>query len=157
APPLAEIWRALCRRPVVCITLSYGALGFFQYLFFYWIEYYFETVQKQGVGVARQYSTCILMAMGVGMIGGGWLADRVSFTFQPPCRRGLVPFLGMASAGAVFELGLLSADMRITFIAFAAAAALIGACEGAFWTTAVELGGRFGGTASALMNTGCNA
>lgn len=157
APPIAEIWRALCRRPILCLTLSYTALGFFQYLFFYWIEYYFETVQKQGVGVARQYSTFILMAMGVGMVGGGWLADRVSSTFPPRFHRGLVPFLGMAGAGAVFELGLLSTDMRITLVAFAAAAALIGACEGAFWTTAVELGGRFGGTASALMNTGCNA
>jgi MFS family permease len=157
APRMAEIWRVLGRGSIICLTLSYAALGFFQYLFFYWIEYYFETVQKQGVDVARQYSTCILLAMGVGMVGGGWLADRVSSTFPPRYRRSLVPFLGMASAGAVFELGLLSADMRMTFVAFATAAALIGACEGAFWTTAVELGGRFGGTAAALMNTGCNA
>jgi hypothetical protein len=63
----------------------------------------------------------------------------------------------MAGAGLVFELGLLSGDMRTTLFAFAAAAALIGACEGAFWTTVVELGGPFGGTAAALMNTGCNA
>jgi len=157
APRVAEIWRVLGRRSIICITISYAALGFFQYLFFYWIEYYFETIQKQGVDVARQYSTCILMAMGVGMVGGGWLADRVSSTFPPRLGRSLVPFLGMASAGAVFELGLLSADMRMTLLAFATAAALIGACEGAFWTTAVELGGRFGGTAAALMNTGCNA
>jgi len=157
APHVAEMLQMLGSRSIVCITLSYAALGFFQYLFFYWIEYYFETIQKQGVGVARQYSTCIILAMGFGMVGGGWLADHVSKSLSPPGRRRLVPALGMIAAGAIFELGLLSADMRITLWSFAAAAAFIGVCEGAFWTTVVELGGPFGGTAAALMNTGGNA
>jgi MFS transporter, ACS family, D-galactonate transporter len=157
APRLADMLRMLGRRSVVCITLSYAALGFFQYLFFYWIEYYFETIQQQGVGVARQYSTCIILAMGLGMIGGGWLADRASASLSPRFRRSIVPVLGMIAAGAIFELGLLCPDTRITLVAFAAAAAFIGVCEGAFWTTVVELGGRFGGTAAALMNTGGNA
>jgi MFS family permease len=157
AQRLADMLQMLGNRSVVCITLSYAALGFFQYLFFYWIEYYFETIQKQGVGVARQYSTCIILAMGLGMIGGGWLADRASAFFSPRFRRSFVPMLGMFAAGAVFELGLLCADTRITLVAFAAAAAFIGTCEGASWTTVVELGGRFGGTAAALMNTGGNA
>jgi len=157
APRLADIWRMLGHRSIVCITLSYAALGFFQYLFFYWIEYYFETIQKQGVSVARQYSTCIILAMGVGMVGGGWLADRASPSFSPRFRRSLVPVLGMVGAGAVFELGLLRTDMRVILLAFAIAAAFIGACEGAFWTTVVELGGPFGGSAAALMNTGGNA
>src|SRR5205823_3818211 len=113
--------------------------------------------QQQGVGVARQYSTCIILAMGVGMIGGGWLADRAAASLSPKFRRSLVPAGGMFAAGVIFELGLLSADTRITLAAFAAAAACIGACEGAFWTAVVEIGGRFGGTAAALMNTGGNA
>jgi ACS family D-galactonate transporter-like MFS transporter len=157
APRLSDMLRMFGRRSIVCITLSYSALGFFQYLFFYWIEYYFETIQRQGVGIARQYSTCIILAMGVGMIGGGWLADRAATSLPLRFRRSFVPVLGMISAGAVFELGLLSPDPRITLLAFAAAAASIGACEGVFWTTAVELGGSFGGTAAGLMNTGGNA
>jgi dipeptide/tripeptide permease len=35
--------------------------------------------------------------------------------------------------------------------------AAVGACEGPFWTTACELGGRRGGTAAAICNTGGNA
>ena len=34
-------------------------------------------IQHQGVAVARGYSTMITLAMGLGMISGGWLADRV--------------------------------------------------------------------------------
>ena len=38
-------WLALFRhRGLVLLTLSYGCVGYFQYLFFYWMNYYFETV-----------------------------------------------------------------------------------------------------------------
>jgi hypothetical protein len=42
-PRLADIWRMLGRCSIVCITLSYAALGFFQYLFFYWILHFLRT------------------------------------------------------------------------------------------------------------------
>jgi len=144
-------------RNIICIALSYAALGYFQYLFFYWIEYYFHTVEQQGVEVARRYSTLITLAMGVGMICGGWLADRVSYLYWPRVRRGLVPAAGMIASGAVFEAGLLSSTPQFTLGAFAAAAALIGACEGAFWTTVIELGGDHGGKAAGMMNMMGNA
>jgi MFS family permease len=156
-PRWADMLRLLGRRSLICITFSYAALGFFQYLFFYWIEYYFETVQNQGVEVARQYATLTTLAMGVGMICGGWIADQIPGSCTPRVRRRLVPVVGMIASGVIFELGLLSADMRITLATFIIAAALIGACEGAFWTAVVELGGPLGGTAAALMNTGGNA
>ena len=153
----AAILRVVRHRSVICITLSYAAYGYFQYLFFYWIQYYFETIQKQSAAVARGYSTMIPLAMGAGMIGGGWLADRVPRSFSPRARRAIVPVLGMITSGAVFELGLLAPSPRITLVAFVLAAGLLGFCEAGFWTTAVELGGRFGGTAAGLMNTGGNA
>ena len=39
----------------------------------------------------------------------------------------------------------------------ALALAAVGACEAPIWTTAVELGGRRGGTAAGICNTGGNA
>jgi MFS family permease len=154
---LSALLPVLHRPSVICITLSYAALGYFQYLFFYWIGYYFETIQQQDRSVARGYSTLVTLAMGVGMVCGGWLADRVPQSFSPRTRRALVPVLGMIASGLVFELGLLGSEARTTLAAFTVAAALIGACEGSFWTTVVELGGPFGGTAAGLMNTGGNA
>ena len=48
-------------------------------------------------------------------------------------------------------------DTDYLLTAFVVAAALLGACEAAFWTTANELGGRLGGTAGGFMNAGGNA
>ena len=65
--------------------------------------------------------------------------------------------MGMIASGTVFELGLLAPSAQGTLVAFVVAAALLGLCEAGFWTTVVELGGPFGGTAAGLMNTGGNA
>jgi MFS transporter, ACS family, D-galactonate transporter len=154
---LSALFRILRRRSVVCVTLSYTAYGYFQYLFFYWIEYYFETIQGQGRGVSRGYSTMITLAMGAGMVCGGWLTDRVPRSFSRRVRMLLMPTIGMIASGLVFEMGVVAPHPQATLVAFVIAAALLGMCEAGFWTTVVELGGPYGGTAAGLMNTGGNA
>ena len=150
-------WRVLRQRSVIILTVSYAAYGYFQYLFFYWISYYFETVQHESPIKARGFTTMITLAMGAGMLCGGWLTSLVPARFSPWARRGLVPLLGMFASGGVFELGLLASNPQVTIAAFVLSAALLGLCEAAFWTTAVELGGPYGGSAAGLMNTGGNA
>src|SRR5207237_3365122 len=49
APPrtragLRDFLRLFRNRGLVLLTLSYGAVGYVQYMFFYWIEYYFKNV-----------------------------------------------------------------------------------------------------------------
>lgn len=156
AQAFSELWPILTNRSVICITLSYAALGYFQYLFFYWIGYFFESVQTEDRSMARTYTTIVNGAMGVGMVCGGWVADRVPQHYSPWLRRSIVPVFGMIASGIVFELGLMAANPQVTVAAFAVAAALIGACEGSFWTMSVALGGRYGATTAGLMNTGCN-
>ena len=154
--PLAGLTSVLSNRSVIAITLSYGAFDYFQYLFFYWSQYYFETIRHESASTARGYSTVITLTMGAGMISGGWLADHAPRSFSPWWRRAAVPVLGMIGSGVVFELGLLGTSAQATLAALAVSAALVGACEASFWTTVVRIGRPFGGTAAGLMNTGAN-
>jgi MFS family permease len=85
-----DIWQVLRDPGVICLTLSYAALGYFQYLFFYWIQYYIGTVEQLGAETARLYSTGITLTMGFGMVFGGWLADRIPPHPSGRSRRGLV-------------------------------------------------------------------
>ena len=153
---LAEIRPVLMQRGVICITLSYVALGYFQYLFFYWIGFFFESIQTEDRSMARTYTTIVNGAMGVGMVCGGWMGDRMPHSFSPWLRRAIVPMAGMIASGLVFEMGLMASNPRVTVAALAIAAALIGTCEGSFWTMSVALGGRYGATTAGLMNTGGN-
>ena len=71
-------WHALLRhKSLMLLTLSYGAIGYFQYMFFYWMNYYFETVLKLSPERSHFYAAIPPLAMAVGMPLGGWLSDRI--------------------------------------------------------------------------------
>lgn len=151
-PSLGELLR---HRSLLYLTLAYGALGYFQYLFFYWAEYYFLKERRLSEDTSRAYASALTLAMGLGMVLGGWLTDRTR------ARLGLaaVPIGGFilaaaAVGGALLATGPNSDEIVLACLAVAMAGA--GASEGAFWTASVEMGGRRGGSAAALLNTGGN-
>jgi MFS family permease len=151
-------WRELLRnRRLVLLTLSYAAVGYFQYLFFFWMHYYFDGVLHLGKDQSRLYATALNLAMAAGMASGGWLSDRLVQKLGPRRGRRLVPVGGMLGGATFLGLGLLATAPGWMAAWFALAMAAVGACEGPFWTTAVELGGRRGGTSAAICNTGGNA
>ena len=62
----------------------------------------------------------------------------------------------MMAGAALLWLGILTTEKPWIVLLFTLSLGVLGLCEGAFWTTAVELGGARGGTAAAIMNTGGN-
>ena len=72
-------WYSLLgNRSLVLLTLSYSAVGYFQYLFFYWLEYYFKSILKLDTDTSRLYATIPMLSMAAGMFLGGWVADDLS-------------------------------------------------------------------------------
>src|SRR5262249_16823034 len=43
-------------RNLLFLTLSYSAVGYFQYLFFYWMHYYFDQILHMGKTDSRYYA-----------------------------------------------------------------------------------------------------
>jgi MFS family permease len=150
-------WLSLFRnRSLVFLTISYAALGYIEYLFFFWMHYYFDVVLLIGKEASRFYSMILFLAFAGGMIVGGWMTDRLQSMWGSGKSRAVVPILGMV-AGAVFLwLGLIVEGIDGIVTCLALALAGVGACESTVWTTAVELGGRQGGTAAGICNTGGN-
>jgi MFS family permease len=147
----------LTNRSLILLTLSYGAVSYFQYLFFYWVGYYFETVLKLPDPESRAYSAALPMAMAVGMPLGGWIGDGLEHRFGPRRARRIMPMAGLAAGGALLVLGVRATEPSWIATWFALALGAVGMTEAAFWVTAVELGGRRGGSSAALVNTGGNA
>jgi MFS family permease len=156
AKPAVHVSDFFAHPGLICLTLSYAALGYFQYLFFYWMEYYFESVLQLGKERSRLYSTLVVLASGLGMVLGGWLTD-CTLNWRGRGGRALVPVAGLLTSAVVLIAGLWTAHAQLTLLCFAGAMAALGMCEGPFWTTAVEIGGHRGGMTAALMNTGGNA
>ena len=146
-------WHLLLRnRSLLMLTLSYAAVNYFQYLFFYWMEYYFK-VRGFGKDDSRLSSSLLSLTMGLGMASGGaltdWVRERRSVA--------LVPVAGLLIGAAALVPCSLSDVPEVMLACIAIAMFSVGACEGAYWTTAVRLGGVRGGLAAGILNTGGNA
>jgi len=68
-------WRLLRNRSLICLTISYGAVGYLEYLFFYWMNHYFVQVRHLDPKDSRFYSSIPPAVMVVGMLLGGWISD----------------------------------------------------------------------------------
>jgi MFS family permease len=146
----------LLSRSLVLLALGYAAVGYFQYLFFYWIEYYFKDVMRLSIAQSRNNTTLLVLALGVGMPVGGWLADWTQR--RHPGRLGwvLVPGVAMALSAGFLFLGVAAREAFWIVTLFGLAMFALGASESTFWQVAVKLGGSRGGTAAAIINTGGN-
>ncbi len=144
-------------RSLIALTLSYAALSYFQYLFFYWVQYYFDHVLALGKEDGRFYATIPTLAMAVGMILGGWLADRIELRVGGRLGRTMTPVAGMVASAVLLVIGILGGPPMWVVACFALAMGALGASESSFWVTGVDLGCTRGGMSAAILNTGGNA
>jgi MFS family permease len=150
-----ESWMQLLKnRNLLRVTAAYAALDYFEYLFFYWMQYYFGDVLKLGTDTSRLYSTIVTLAMAVGVLSGGWLTDLCVRRMGLRKGRALVPVLGLSAGAVLLIVGVLAKDPRWVVAWFSVAVAAAVAAEAVSWITAVELGGVHGTTAAGLLNTG---
>jgi MFS transporter, ACS family, D-galactonate transporter len=150
-------WSILKRRELWLISLSYTAFGYFQYLFFYWMDYYFKDVLHVAKVDARNDSFWITLAQGAGMILGGLCTDSVCrWIGVVPGRRVIVMTgMGVGAVGALVAVSVPSESHIL--LALAVSMGALGMCEGVFWTTATDMGGRNRGLVAAFMNAFGNA
>lgn len=148
-----EIMSLLRSGNLWLLSLSYAAYGYFQYLFFYWMEYYFEKVLHVPDDESRRASFYIFLAMGAGMAIGGLSTDTACKWFGTVRGRRSVVMIGMG-LGALFALLAVNGTEQSRIVAYLAISmGCLGMCEGVFWTTATDIGGKSGGFSGAFMNT----
>ena len=139
------------------LTLSYAAYGYFQYLFFYWMGYYFKQILKVPVQDGRIASSLISLAMGAGMLIGGLSADLFCKFLGKNLGRRTIVIMGMGLGGIFGVIGVNCTDFVTIATFLGLGMAFSGMVEGVFWTTATDVGGeRHGGFAGGFMNTGGN-
>jgi ACS family glucarate transporter-like MFS transporter len=94
--------------------------------------------------------------MALGLPLGGWLSDRLHSVVGHRLGRALVPVASLVAGAGFLGLGLLAREPVWVVVWFGLALGAMGAYEAPAWTTAIELGGRRGGTSAGIVNTGGN-
>jgi sugar phosphate permease len=151
-------WLVLLRnRSLVLLTVSYAAVGYIEYLFYFWVLHYFKEILKFSKDDSRLCATVVNLAMAAGMFLGGWAADRCLRRYGYRLGRTLVPVVGMSASAVFVFMGVFATEPWAVVVLFSLALAAVGACEGPMWATAIDLGGKHGGTAAGVFNTGGNA
>jgi MFS family permease len=150
----AQPWGALFRdRNLLLITYAYSALGYFQYIFFYWMYYYFGQVLHLGEDASARYTTILFLTEGSIMPLGGLVSDRLTRRYGPHVGRRMVPIAGLSLGAALLYFGTVS--VGVTAVAcFSLAFGFAASCEGPFWATVTEIAGERVGGASSILNTG---
>lgn len=154
ATPIASFLRR--NKNLLLLTFSYAAVGYFQYLFFYWTHYYFDEVLHLGERESRYYAAIPPLAMALGMPLGGWLSDRLGSRFSWRFARAGLAGAAMAASAGLLLLGVIARDPLWIVTWLSLALGVLGAAEGPFWVTAVEVGGRRGGLSASIFNMGGN-
>ena len=108
-------WHTLLQSPgLMLVTLSYACVGYFQYMFFYWVDYYFEKVLRlyplRSVRITPRFLPwrwlweCRL---------GGWLSDRIEHARGTPSSRKIVPMLGISAGAVLLFVGVYARRARV--------------------------------------------
>ena len=66
--------------------------------------------------------------------------------------RAIVPIIALVLSGVFLGIGIFAKTPNAIVAWFSLALGVMGASEGPFWSSAVELGRKRGGTAAAIMN-----
>src|SRR5262249_33986736 len=78
AGPPTRGWHVLLRnRSLVLLTISYASVNYIEYLFTFWMHYYFKNNLDMGTIESRYCAGILYVSEAVGMVLGGWLSDRL--------------------------------------------------------------------------------
>jgi MFS family permease len=156
SPSPSSSARLLANGNLWLVTLSYVAYSYFQYLFFYWMSYYFKSILNVSDTDSRRAAFAIAIAQGFGMALGGIGNDALCRACGVARGRRSIMLGGMGISALFALIAVCLNDYTQVMMFMAIAMGSQGICEGIFWTTATEIGGRSRGFAGAFMNTGGN-
>src|SRR5436190_4188105 len=134
-------WKQLARnRNLAWLTWAYFCLNYFEYIFFYWIYYYFGQVRHFSAAQSAQFTTVIFVAMAVMTPLGGWVSDHVGDRRSRAGRK-WVAVAGMCVSAMLLYAGVSGAGVAATVAMLALSLGFAAGAEGPFWSTAIEVSG----------------
>ena len=144
-------WLQLARnRNLAVLTIGYFCLNYFEYIFFYWIYYYFGQVRHFTDSQSARFTSILFVAMMVMTPLGGWISDHTALG------RKWVAAGGMTLSAVLLYAGASGAGVAATVAMLALSLGFAAAAEGPFWSTAIEVSGDNVGAACGILNTGGN-
>lgn len=150
-------WRSLLKdRNLLLLTAAYAALGYFSYIFYYWIYFYFGEIRHMGYEQSARFTTIVFIVNGLMIPFGGWLSDRLTTAYGERFGRRAVPISGLLLSAILLVAGTRTEGTWTTVLLIAFSMGFACFCEGPFWAMTIMIGGEQAGVACSILNTGSN-
>jgi MFS family permease len=136
------------------LTFAYACLGYFQYIFLYWIYYYFGEVRRLQPHESAGYTTILFITEGIMMPLGGFISDRITRAYGMQLGRRIVPMAGLTLGAVCLYLGTASDGLFAVVVFLSLAFGFAAFCEGPMWAVLTDTAGERVGAATSILNTG---
>ena len=147
--------RILGNRSMIALTASYFAFGYVVWIFFTWFFTYLSRVRGLDLKSSSFFSMLPFLAMAGCSTFGGWIADILTRRFGKRVGRCGVAGAGLGLAAVFIALGTQVESARFASIVLASGAGAVYLSLSAFWAVTADIAGESAGSASGLMNMGC--
>jgi len=150
-------WKELLtNRDLMLLTAGYFTVNYFEYIFFFWLYYYFGTIRKMGADESAFYTTLMWIAWIVMTPIGGWASDRLITRFGMRNGRRIVPVVCLTVSAILVYIGCNVTGTLATVTLLCLSLGFAASTDGPYWAAAIDAGGRHAGTGGAIFNTGGN-
>jgi ACS family glucarate transporter-like MFS transporter len=142
-------------KDVWALTVSYFCFGYSPGIYFTWFFIYLTRVRGLNLQTASYYTMLPFMAMSLGSVAGGGLADVVCRRFGRWWGRCGVAAFGLAGAGIFLAAACQVATATAASVILAAGAGSLYLAQSAYWALSADFGKGSAGSLSGFMNMGC--
>ena len=143
-------------KNLLLLAMGYCTIGYFEYIFFCWIYYYFGEIRQAGAGQSAVYTTVLFLIFTIMSPIGGWISDRLVRMYGRKAGLRLVPIFSLTFSAALLYVGTNVKETAVAVALLSLAIGLAGASEAAFWAAAIGVGGKHTGAAGGMLNAGGN-
>jgi len=150
-------WREwFANRDLMLLTVGYVTANYFEYIFFFWLYYYFGEIRKMGADQSAIYTTLMWIAWILFTPTGGWVSDRLGARFGLRNGRRMVVVGCMATSAILVIIGSNVTGTAATVILLCLSLGFAAATDAPYWAAAIDASGKHSGTGGAIFNTGGN-
>jgi ACS family glucarate transporter-like MFS transporter len=156
-PRASTPWSELfANRDLMLLTAGYFTVNYFEYIFFFWLYYYFGQIRKMGMDQSAVYTTLMWIAWIVMTPIGGWVSDRLAASVDLRNGRRLVVVGGLSISALLVFIGTNVSGTVPTALLLCLSLGFAAATDAPYWAAAIDASGKHSGTGGAIFNTGGN-
>jgi ACS family glucarate transporter-like MFS transporter len=152
-----EGWRrTITNRSVIALCSAYFLSGYILYTFVFWFFIYLVDVRKFGILSGGAFASTPFIAAGILSPIGGIACDRATKHFGRLWGRRFMGILGPLVAATFLIVGARTGQVYLAVAALALSFGFQMSAEAAVWSTAMDIGGRYTGMTTGIVNTANN-